>query len=161
MKKLYFLLAFLVMTFVANAQTVNIHLKNGEVIKYNSEDVEFVDFTAIVSIDDELAKIKAAYIGGSIMQVNDLIKYGSKLNWSFINGSNLDVTLTGLQLINGKTNEVGNNLFSENVSVPAGKTVSYSITVGLLGIESPRVRFTFTYDGKEYTREAEYKSISF
>jgi len=103
--------------------------------------------------------VSAYYAGGAVMQMNDLIQSGSQLNWTFKNGGSKAVTLTGMQLINGKTNSVGANLLTENVVVEAGKSVSYTIKVGIFGIESPKVRFTYLYDGEERTIEAEYKDF--
>lgn len=105
--------------------------------------------------------ISAYYAGGSITQANETIQSGSKLNWTFSNGGKKSVILTRMQMINGKTNSVGNNLLTENVEVAAGKSVSYTITVGILGIESPIMRFTYLYNGEEKTIEAKYKSFSF
>ncbi len=45
----------MLLAFAANAQTYNVHMKNGEVVKYNSSSVDYVDFstsgTAIEAID--------------------------------------------------------------------------------------------------------------
>ncbi len=162
MKKLFIALILIALPYICNAQTVNIHLKNGDVVNYSSADVDFVDFSAKApSIDDELAKIKATYNGGSIMKINDLIRSGSQLNWSFINGSSKEVILIGLQLINGKTNAASSNMLNENVPVEAGKSVSYTITVGIMGIEQPKVKFTFLLENNEYSVEAEYEDFSF
>lgn len=162
MKKFFIAVVLIALPYICSAQTVNIHLKNGDVVNYNSADVDFVDFSAKApSIEDELAKIKATYNGGAIMKINDLIRSGSQLNWSFVNGSSKNVILIGLQLINGKTNVTGSNLLSENVTVEAGKKVSYTTTIGILGIEQPKAKFTFLLENKEYTVEAEYKDFSF
>lgn len=92
--------------------------------------------------------------GGTILS-------GSKLNFYFKNGSTESVTLTGIQLVNGKTNSVGNNLLSSDVTVAAGESPGYTITVGASGIEDPICRFTYRYNKHTYTTEAKYQSFNF
>lgn len=99
-------------------------------------------------------KISASYLGGSYTSTNNTINNGSKLNWKFTNGSTESVTLTGVQLINGATGNEGNNLLSEEVEVAAGEAKSYTITVGVGGIQEPKIRFTYRYNRKKYTVEA-------
>ena len=99
-------------------------------------------------------KISASYLGGSYTSTNNTINNGSKLNWKFTNGSTESVTLTGVQLINGVTGNEGNNLLSEEVEVAAGEAKSYTITVGVGGIQEPKIRFTYRYNRKKYTVEA-------
>lgn len=94
------------------------------------------------------------------MQMNDLIRSGSKLNWSFSNNSNVSVTLLSMQLIDGVT-KVEGNLTSINETVGAGSTVSYSTTIGVLGIHLPvTCRFRYSYDGAEYSIDAVYTGSS-
>ncbi len=45
MKKLSFIIATMLFALAVNAQTINIHQKNGEVIKYKSSEVDYIDFT--------------------------------------------------------------------------------------------------------------------
>lgn len=122
----------------------------------------------VISYDDYLgidhsgdkevtSKVSVAYVGGSIMSVGGTIKGGSQLNFRFTNGSNKDVTLTGIYLVNGENGSAGNNGLSEDVTIAAGQSVTYTITVGALGIQSPIGRFTYTYNYKSYTLEAQYK----
>ena len=44
MKRNSLLIAILFVVTVVGAQTVNLHMKNGEVIKYNSTEVDYIDF---------------------------------------------------------------------------------------------------------------------
>lgn len=44
MKQLSILVVSMFIVAMAGAQTVNLHMKNGEVIKYNSSEVDFIDF---------------------------------------------------------------------------------------------------------------------
>ena len=45
MKRKSSILAMLFVATIAGAQTINLHMKNGEVIKYNSSEVDYIDFT--------------------------------------------------------------------------------------------------------------------
>ena len=94
-------------------------------------------------------------LGGSVVVINGLIQYGSKLNWSFANNGNESVVLKSLQLIGGNGYE--GNLMDVNVEVNAHSSVAYATTVGLLGIVSPvTCRFWFEYNGEEYFVDAVY-----
>ena len=62
-------------------------------------------------------------------------------------------------LINGATGSESNNLLSEPVEVAAGETKGYTTTIGVLGIQEPKIRFTYKYNQKEYSVEAAYKDI--
>lgn len=99
-------------------------------------------------------KISARFTGGAYSMVNNTIQSGSQLNWQFINNSSESVVLTGIQLINGATGTVGNNMLSENVTIAAGETKGYTTTVGIGGIQKPSIRFTYRYNNANYTAEA-------
>ena len=85
--------------------------------------------------------------------INGRINGGSKLNVKFTNGSTETVTLVGIQLVDGTTNEVGNNGLESEVEVPAGESKAYTVTVGYSGITNPIIRFTYRYNRKKYTVE--------
>lgn len=114
---------------------------NGEVIDHSKD-------------SEVTSNISANYAGGAMSIINGVVQSGSQLNWTFKNGSTEDVMLTKIQLIDGITNEEGNNLLSENVEVKAGESVSYTITIGYGGIRQPYVRFTYRYNQASYTVEA-------
>lgn len=98
--------------------------------------------------------------GGVVSVVNNVVQYGSKLNWTFSNGSPEKVTLKSLQLIDGQTNEAGNEM-SVNKEVKAGTSVNYSTTIGAAGIHLPvTCRYKFEYDGVTYTKDAKYQGTS-
>ena len=60
-------------------------------------------------------------------------------------------------MIDGQSKTEGNEM-SVNKDVPAGTSVSYSITIEGAGIHLPvTCRFKFEYDGKEYTKDAVYE----
>jgi len=181
MKKTFFTVLFLAIVSFCSAQTINVHLKNGEVVKYESDKVDYVDFSEKEESSSDPTEptddptnptddpanyditqhISAYFSGGSISQRNDLIVSGSQLNWTFMNSSKYNVVLTGIVLIDGIKGTETSNLLKENAEVSAGKSVTYSITVGLAGVSKPKVRFSYIYDGKVYATEAVYKSFSF
>ncbi|MBQ8155438.1 MAG: Ig-like domain-containing protein [Prevotella sp.] len=113
-----------------------------------------------IIVTDITDLISATNIGGAIMSMNGLIKYGSSLNWRFTNNSSETVKLKTMQLIDGSTGQEG-NLMSVDVEVAGGTSVAYSTTIGLLGIHEPvTCRFRYEYNGKEYSTDAVYKSQS-
>lgn len=98
--------------------------------------------------------------GGVVSVVNNVVQYGSKLNWTFSNDSPENVTLKSLQLIDGQTKEAGNEM-SVNKEVKAGTSVNYSTTIGAAGIHLPvTCRYKFEYDGVTYTKDAQYEGTS-
>lgn len=69
MKRTLFILIALLIAFSVNAQTINVHKKNGEIDKYNSSEVEFIDFSASdsvpVSLMVSIASLSFNSLGGS------------------------------------------------------------------------------------------------
>ncbi|MBR1880716.1 MAG: InlB B-repeat-containing protein [Prevotella sp.] len=64
-----------------------------------------------------------------------------------------------MQLIDGETGSEG-NVMSVNKVVEAGQSVSYTTTVGVVGIHTPvTCRFKYDYNGSEYTIDAVYKNL--
>lgn len=180
MKKVLFALFFATFSSWCNAQTINIHLKNGEIVKYEADKVDYVDFsekdanssdpqdpsdpngqTDDPSNYDITKYVSASFTGGSYSKRNDLITSGSQLYWTLYNKSKYSIVLSGLQLIDGVNGTVSSNLLQQNVTVEAGKSVSYSITVGNKGVSKPSVRFSYIFDGKVYATEAAFKEFDF
>ena len=120
--------------------------------KYNAQcTVKIIDITGLIT---------AKPGGGSIMMLNDLIQYGSKLGWFFINNSPEPVKLKSMQLVDGVNGSEG-NIMSVDTNVAAGESVGYTTTIGLLGIHVPvTCRFRYEYNGKEYMTTAVYNSPS-
>ena len=112
-----------------------------------------------VLVKDVTDFITARSSGGAISSINGLIQYGSKLNWTFSNDSPQTVRFKSMQLVDGVTGQEG-NIMAVDVDVAAGSSVSYTTTIGLLGIHEPvSCRFRYEYNGKEYTTTAVYKSL--
>jgi len=102
--------------------------------------------------------ISARNIGGSISSFNGLIQYGSILNWRFSNNSSETVKLKTMQLIDGQTGKEG-NVMSIEIDVLANSSVSYSTTIGILGIHAPvTCRFKYEYKDKEFSIDAVYSN---
>ena len=117
-----------------------------------------ISATCSVTVKDITDFITANSAGGSVFMTNDLIQYGSTLNWTFNNNSTETVTLKSLQLVDGQTGNEG-NIMTVDEKVAGGSSVSYSVTIGLLGIHTPvTCRFRYEYKGKEYMTTAEFKS---
>lgn len=111
-----------------------------------------------IVVKDITDYISAYCGGGSIMSNNGLILYGSSLNWYFKNGSNNSVTLKSLQLIDGQTGRAGNEMSVDTV-VAAGKSIGYSVSVGMAGIHTPvTCRYKYEFNGKTYIVEAVYRN---
>lgn len=69
MKRTLFIIIALLIAFSVNAQTINVHKKNGEIDKYNSSEVEYIDFSASdsvpVSLTVSIASLSFNSAGGS------------------------------------------------------------------------------------------------
>ena len=140
---------------VDNTGLVKAHSKGKAIITASTEDGQH-SCKCEISVKDITDCVTARNIGGSIMNVNGLIKYGSVLNWQFSNNSTAKVHLKTMQLIDGTTGSAGNQM-SVDVDVEANKSVSYSTTIGLLGIHAPvTCRFVYEYNGKDYSVDAVY-----
>ena len=100
--------------------------------------------------------ITALYTGGSIISTNGRIQSGSQLNYTFSNGSSESVILTSIKLVDGVSGSESSNLLSDNVTVVGGTSISYTITVGAIGVQSPIARFTYKYNNTSYSVEAKY-----
>ena len=99
-------------------------------------------------------KVTASFLGGAYSSINGKIQSGSKLNVRFNNGSSEAVTLTKIQLGDAATGSEGNNMLNEEIEVKAGEAKSYTVTVGLGGLTTPVIRFTYRYNKKNYVAEA-------
>ena len=110
-----------------------------------------------VTVKAATAFIKAQSTGGSVMILNDLVQYGSKLSWSFSNNTSETVILKSMQLVDGVNGSEG-NIMEVNENVSGGSSIGYSTTIGLLGIHIPvTCRFRYEYNGKEYMTTAVFE----
>lgn len=120
---------------------------------------QYGDYTSTckVTVKDITDYITVRCFGASVSIINDLIQYGSKLYCMFLNGSKFDVTLVSMQLVDGSTGKEGNEM-NVNEVVDASRGLTYTVTIGLLGIHKPvTCKFKFTYNNKIYTASAVYE----
>lgn len=122
--------------------------------------ISYDDYNGITDYDDSAvtSHISAYYAGGSIMSNGETILSGSKLNFYFKNGSSESVLLTGISLVDGNGDE-GNNMLSADVTVTAGETTGYTVTLGK-NMTHPKCRFTYRYNNHTYYVEAAYQSFN-
>lgn len=122
--------------------------------------ISYDDYNGVTDYDDSAvtSKISAYYAGGSIMSNGTTLLSGSKLNFYFKNGSSEDVILTGVQIIDGSGTE-GGNMLTADVTVKAGESPGYTITLGK-NMTSPKCRFTYRYNNHTYSVEAKYQSFN-
>lgn len=123
--------------------------------------ISYDEYNGTTDYDDSAVttNISAYFAGGSIMSNGGTVLSGSKLNFYFKNGSSESVQLTGICLVDG-SGTVGSNLLGENVTVSAGESAGYTITLNS-NMNSPKCRFTYMYNHHTYYVEAEYQSMSF
>lgn len=127
-------------------------------IKVTTEDGQFMATCSVTVTNDITRYVSAKYYGGSMSIINDLIQYGSKLNFGVINNSKKTIKVKTVQLIDGVTEEKG-NVMSVNYDISGGSSAAWSITIGMGGIHKPIARFVYEYDGKEYSTQAQYYEI--
>ena len=113
--------------------------------------------TCEISVNDITSYVHAYNLGGSTFIINGVLQRGSKLNWKFVNNSNENLLLKTAQLIGGDGQE--SNEMDVNTVVSANSSVSFSTTIGILGISTPvTCKFRFEYDGKDYFITAVYNN---
>lgn len=140
---------------VDNTGKIKALLKGNTTISATTKDEQHTCKIEII-VCDITDYVTARSLGGSIVSINGLIRYGSVLNWQFSNKSTENVYLKTMQLIDGETGNPGNQM-PVGVDVPANSSVSYSTTIGLFGIYAPvTCRFRFDYNNKEYYVDAVY-----
>ncbi len=110
-----------------------------------------------VTVKNIVDYLKAYCSGASVISINGLIKYGSQFSWTINNNSRSDITLKSLQLVDGVTETVGNEM-KIDATIAVGQGATYTTSIGLFGIHAPvTCIFKIEYKGKEYTVNAVYK----
>ena len=74
------------------------------------------------------------------------------------NAKNVSVIVKSAQLIDGVTGAEG-NVMDINATINAGSNGAWTITTNV-AIQSPVVKFTYTYNGNDYTAQAQYTEPS-
>jgi hypothetical protein len=94
--------------------------------------------------------------GGSFSINGTLILYGSRMNWVVGNSTGKTVTVDSVYLVDGENGNKTGTL-SLNTELTSGSSVSWSISVPLVGIHYPVTAvFTISYNGKTYTASGTY-----
>ena len=90
--------------------------------------------------------------------VEDMIKPGSELDLGLANYSSETIHVVSVQLINGQTGAIG---FEMNLDddIPSCDSASWRVTTGDSGINSPLLRFVYTFKGESYTCETRLTPI--
>ena len=141
---------------VSEDGTVKAISRGKAIITIVSSDGQYSD-NCEVTVKNVVDYLEASCLGCNGVVINGLIQSGSKLNWSLKNKSNVDIVLKSLQLVDGVTGRAGNEMDVED-KVPAGQGVSYTVTIGRLGIYAPvTCRYKIEYNNKTYIVEAIYK----
>ena len=110
--------------------------------------------SCVVRVSTDIsAYVTAEYSGGSMIIVDDLISYPSKLSFTLLNNWGRAIKITELKLTDGKTGKEYINAL--NAILPAKTPISYTITVDYNGIRKPSCTFLFNYEGKEYSASCE------
>ena len=125
-------------------------------IKVVTEDGQFTATCTIAVTNDITKYVSAQYYGGSMSIINDLIQYGSKLNFGVDNNSKKTIYVKTIQLIDGVTGVKG-NVMSVNYKIAGGSSGAWTITIGIGGIHKPIAKFVYEYEGKEYSTQAQYR----
>ena len=127
-------------------------------IKVTTEDGQY-SATCSVTVTNDITKyVYAEYYGGSMSIINDLIQYGSKLNFGVKNNSIKTIKVKSVQLIDGVTEAKG-NVMNIGYDIKGGSSAAWSITIGRLGIHKPIAEFIYEYEGNEYSTRAQYRDI--
>lgn len=128
-------------------------------VTVTTEDGQFSATCSVAVTDNITEYVSSSYNGGSMMITNDLIQYGSKLNFSVSNSSTRSIKVKSVQLIDGVTYAKG-NVMSINSEIKGGYNTTWTITIGVGGIHKPIARFVYEYNGTEYSTEARYYEIN-
>ena len=109
-----------------------------------------------VRVRDITDLITVSSTGGVVSMSGNVVQGGSKLKWTFENGSDEKVVLKTMQLVDGVTADEGNEM-ELNKEITAGGSGTYTITIAPGGIHIPvYCRFKFVFKGKEYIKTAVY-----
>ena len=141
---------------VSNNGYVKGKSKGDATIEAKTADGKYVA-TCQVNSCEIMDVVSARSSGGSLTVTDGVVQYGSKLNWTFKNSGPEKVVLRTMQLVDGETNEKGNEM-EVNTEVAAEKSVTKTTAISVSGIHLPvKCLFKFEYEGGLYTIEAEYK----
>ena len=139
-------------------ENTSLDTRIGIITVKSTEDQSKIEFVVNQQGKQITDLVSAIYSGGSMMINGDLILYGSKLNFGVVNGSDAEITVKSVQLIDGNTGTAG-NIMSINAPIAAHSNAAWSITIGIAGIHNPTAKFVYVYNGTEYTTSAVYREF--
>ena len=112
--------------------------------------------TCTVHVREITDLITVSSSGGVVSISDNLVQGGSKLVWTFENSSEEKVYLKTIQLVDGKTQDAGNEM-SVDKTIAAGNSESITTKIGAGGVHLPvTCRFKFTFNSQEYVKTAVY-----
>lgn len=111
--------------------------------------------TCTINVVDITGMVTAKISTSSTVSINGYIQPGSSIGTYLSNESRYNIIPKSLQLIDGLSGVGGNIMgIGEEILAP-GSGVGYSITIKK-AIYQPIIRWTYTYDDKEYTTDCQY-----
>ncbi|MCR5326432.1 MAG: Ig-like domain-containing protein [Bacteroidales bacterium] len=90
--------------------------------------------------------------------VEDMVKPGSELDLGLVNYSSETIHVVSVQLINGQTGAIGFEMVLDD-DISSCSSASWTVTTGDSGINSPLLRFVYTFKGESYTCETRLTPI--
>lgn len=131
---------------VSDDGTVKALSKGNATITATSADGKYYD-KCEVTVKNIVDYLKTDVKLGSYAIINGLLMYGTELNWTFQNNSNVDVFLKSV-LVSADSYVGGKDV---GQVVPAGETFKYTTTAGRLGLLPPVIcEFNIEYNNKSY-----------
>ena len=143
---------------VVNNGEVTAKAEGKATITVTTEDGQYTATCSVTVTNDITSYVYAEYYGGSMSIINDLIQYGSKLNFGVKNNSKKTIKVKSVQLIDGVTEAKG-NVMNIGYEIEGGSSAAWSITIGIYGIHKPIAEFIYEYEGNEYSTRAQYREI--
>ena len=143
---------------VVNNGEVTAKAEGKATITVTTEDGQYTATCSVTVTNDITSFVYAEYYGGSMSIINDLIQYGSKLNFGVKNNSKKTIKVKSVQLIDGVTEAKG-NVMNIGYEIEGGSSAAWSITIGIYGIHKPIAEFIYEYEGNEYSTRAQYREI--
>lgn len=144
---------------VVNNGEVTAKAEGKATITVTTEDGQYTATCSVTVTNDITSYVYAEYYGGSMSIINDLIQYGSKLNFGVKNNSKKTIKVKSVQLIDGVTEAKG-NVMNIGYEIEGGSSAAWSITIGRLGIHKPIAEFIYEYEGNEYSTRAQYREMN-
>ena len=109
----------------------------------------------VTVLTDSPSGVLASYDGGEISYDNDLILYGSSLDFSVTNLSSETITVDSVQVFDGD-NGTSTDILTLGNSLSPGVAFKWTFNVPAAGIHFPKAVFTYSFRGEHYTCSAKF-----